>query len=166
MSSLKMLLVGGTLVYAGFSAASFIVDQIGPSTASVYTTDEASSDTAELNEQAIAQLLAGADPTDLFEPTAAGQPLNTTTCFTGTLETDSAQHTHLEGARFIAKEVNDDQYITVMTLPPVHLFQNEYQAVTAQKLDRLPTEVQPKMRQVLASQEQCQQRSLYLSRID
>lgn len=160
MPSFKTLLVVSAAAYAGFSGISHMLDQLGPAT------PEASLTTTSDDAQNLAKLLAGADPTDLFEPSAAGQPASSAPCFTGRLEIDSTAHAHLAGASFISQSVDKKVFITVLTLPPVHLYQNEHQAVTATHLATLPEAILPQMQQTLARRSHCQQRSLYLSRIE
>ncbi|MGB2131795.1 MAG: hypothetical protein ACPHXW_10190 [Marinobacterium sp.] len=164
MPPIKTLLTGAVILYVGFTGTSFMIDQIGSSSAFTYPTAPPSANNTN-DEDNIAKLLAGADPTDLFEPTAAGVTLRPS-CFTGQLEIDSEDHLSLKGANFIGRYLDDEVFITLMTLPPMHLHQDQHQAVTATHLPALPDSVREHMTLALASQSECQARTLYLSRID
>lgn len=164
MAPVKYLIAAIASMYLLVMGTSTLIDFISDSS-SVEPQAEFASESSESEEELLKQLLAGADPTDLFEPTAAGRPV-APACFSGELEIDDSNLTSLNGARFVSQDFQGDTYITLLTLPPVYLHQTEHQAVSATRVEELPDGLYPQVGQVLNQKETCAERSLYLSRID
>lgn len=161
MSSIKYLLFAFASMYLLMTGTTALIDVIADS-----SKQPASSQSAEEETQSeIAQILAGADPTDVFEPTAAGRML-TPECFSGQIETANQQLSSLNGTRFISRNFQGETYITLMTLPPVYLLQDEHQAVSATRIDNLPPELRAEMGVFSSKSSSCPERSLYLSKIN
>lgn len=163
MAPMKYLIALVASLYLVAIGTGAVIDRVANSTTDPQTQQvvEPSLDVNTLE----ALLLSGADPTDLFEPTAAGQPLEAL-CFSGQLEVASANHSSLDGAHFVSQKLEGETYIALLTLPPVYLHQDEHQAVSATHLKSLPSELYTQMGQIIRQKDRCSERSLYLSRID
>lgn len=163
MAPMKYLIALVASLYLVAMGTGAVIDRVANSTKDPRTQDVAESSLDESTIEAL--LLSGADPTNLFEPTAAGKP-HEPLCFSGQLEVASENHSSLDGAHFVSRKFEGHTYIALLTNPPVYLHQDEHQAVSATHLDSLPGELYPQMGQIVNQKESCTERSLYISRID
>ncbi len=162
MASIKYLLFAFVGMYFLIMGTSTVIDLIADSSKQSATTHPSVEEETSFE---ISQILAGADPTDVFEPTAAGRML-TPSCYSGQIETENKNLSSFNGTRFISRNFEGETYIALLTLPPIYLLQDENQVVSATRIDQLPPELVPEMGQMLGQQTSCAERSLFLSRID
>ncbi|WP_173507697.1 hypothetical protein [Marinobacterium sp. xm-d-564] len=116
-----------------------------------------------------AAILAGADPTQLFESTGAGGakdlPQAQVSCSTGTLEIEDPAWTDLNGTAYVSTLVDSERYFQTLTLPPTFFVQDSHRRVTATVIDKLPNTALKAMEDQLAELNLCETKSTYLARL-
>lgn len=110
-------------------------------------------------------IMEGADPTDVFEPTAAGSnSLSRLDCDSGYIVGD------LDANRFskISYAAIDEQgttYIQVSRYNPAYLVQEQYQIVTATQVESIPDSIKDQLETKINNPDACNSMDLYLSSI-
>jgi len=128
--------------------------QLDSSVSSVQTDAEGQLDKAQ---QAI---LSGQDPTDVLAPTAAGVQA----CYAGVV-IGRENASDLSALTYVSVTERGQTFIRVSRFSPIFLTQSSTQAVTATRLDRLPSSVVSGLEQGFDAPERCQQKDLYLTAI-
>ena len=112
----------------------------------------------------IASIIAGADPTDVFAPTAIGQPLNVT-CGAGFISGDMDTN-KFSKISYASLDIGKLTYIQVSRFAPSYLIQERLQVVSAKQVDSVPSKVKQRLEAIMRDPTQCYQNDLYLSKID
>jgi hypothetical protein len=164
---LKSILIVLVVSFIGTRGIMFLVDEklaLNPTNAEVDTDARSVRMQAEQEADRLAEAIAaGADPTEVSAPTAAGQP-NPAPCRTGRIEMPENSY-GLDGDIYIARTIGDKTYIQVSPLTPTFLVQQDFQMVTASRLSRFPDDVTPKIREVFMMIEHCDVAPLHLASV-
>lgn len=158
---MKAILVSALICVAGYQSISLTIDHFA-APGSDTTQARQQSDSQQPSQQQIDALLAGADPTDLFEPTAAGP---TPPCFRGELEMAADVAPQLSGYPYVSLRVDQYNYIRVLSFDGFYLVQHPHQSVSATERWEVPKAAEDKLNAVSDRMENCKQRTLYLSSI-
>ncbi|MGB1239501.1 MAG: hypothetical protein ACPG4U_14880 [Pseudomonadales bacterium] len=116
------------------------------------------SDVAALQQQ----ILAGFDPSETQQPTAAG-PVAVPTCFRGALSRDSQSDSY-HGSRFVSIKDNENMYL-LLPDDQVYLRRETFQTQTADMVSALPEHVAVKLGKMQNSAE-CARVDVYLHGIN
>ncbi|WP_415884752.1 hypothetical protein ACMXYO_08745 [Neptuniibacter sp. QD37_6] len=109
-------------------------------------------------------VLAGVDPTDLFESAAAGEKLSLA-CDSGLIVGDINKNkfSKISYASITKRGVT---YIQVSRYSPAYLIQEHYQAVTATEVNKVPDGIQAALQAKISNPHGCSLQDLYLSQIN
>jgi len=129
----------------------------GVSSAAAVSIDEA------IPEPEVEAILAGADPTDVMEPTASGKR-QAFACDTGYIvgDMDSNRFSKISYAAFNQDGIT---YIQVSKYNPSYLVQEGYQIVSATEVDSVPDSVKQQLQEKINNPRSCNSLDLYLSNV-
>ncbi|TCK02673.1 hypothetical protein [Marinobacterium mangrovicola] len=163
---IRTILTTTGISVAAFYGLSALIDGIAPSPYGNTTTAEADDPEPDPEfSQQIERLMDGADPSDIFEPTAAGSP-PVQGCLYGWIEMPDEQESGLDGLFYVARRSDNLTYI--LPLPGNHnyLVQHPFQSVTANRLENIPATIKTALQEDLQRLSQCQQRNYFFSAIN
>lgn len=117
------------------------------------------------DDKLLAAMQAGADPTDILPPTAAGKALiGHSGCETGMIS-GSIDDNRFSKISYAALSVEGVRYIQVSRFSPSYLMQERYQHVSAVEVKDLPDSIKAQLNSNMESPAGCNQQDLYLSSI-
>ncbi|MCP4596130.1 hypothetical protein [Neptuniibacter sp.] len=116
-----------------------------------------------LSTAQISSLLAVADPTDILEPTAAGETGSAATCRTGKIVAEDHPDSHHD-SYYVAYKEDGSLYIQVSPLVPTFLRQDKNQIVSASVFTPTP-EIASRLSNLFANRDDCDLADLYLNQI-
>jgi len=155
---LFILVVAGAIGYQSMSLLDIDYLAQTPASAKINSNKASLMDAEKL--EAIAQ---GADPTDLFEPTAAGKPINLA-CDSGYIEGDINEN-RFSKIGYASITERGITYIQVSRYSPSYLVQEQYQSVTATEVEKLPDSIKAQLQKKISNPAGCSSQNLYLSQI-
>lgn len=133
-----------------------------------YLTDTATESYGALSDKEVEALLAGEDPTDLLEPTAAGSPSDIPApkaeCRTGQVVAD-AEIQSLDQGYYVSFEEHNTTYIQISPWTPQYFTQDPAHPVSAKPV--LPDkEIRDQLSQFFAKRDRCIFADLYLNHLE
>ncbi|KEA61697.1 hypothetical protein ADIMK_4154 [Marinobacterium lacunae] len=162
-TTIKKVVLGAVICVGGFKSISTLIDAITPqNTQENIAVIQNARDTGVSQDQLDA-ILQGADPTEVFAPTAAGNtPLP---CTRGEIELADGVNPEMQGHEFVSTQINDRTYIKVMPFERRFLVQRSYQSVSATEYAQIPTNAERQLQDAIAKVDNCEHRTLYLSSV-
>ncbi|TCK02672.1 hypothetical protein [Marinobacterium mangrovicola] len=160
----KNLLITAVISTAGFYILDSMLNDLSPefSASSESASTEKTSQSDELEDQ-LEQLIAGADPSDIFEPTAAGGYQD---CLHGRIQMPEDNRTLLHDRLYLAHRSNGMTYIQTLEPSDTYLVQGPLQAVTATQHSAIPAHAKLALQRDFNQLEKCKERSFYLYSIN
>jgi len=171
VTATRNILIGAVICLVGIEAFGYLVDSVKASVGVSFAPGLQQRYNNNIQDPASSQaqldaVRNGADPSEVYAPTAAGASAEESTyCRQGKIETPAGVKPSLDGLSYISIELNDLTYIKVMSLSHDYLFQNSYQTVTANPLSTLPKDAEVQLAEALSAPHNCEQWPLYLSAI-
>ncbi|SEF62507.1 hypothetical protein [Marinobacterium lutimaris] len=164
MSLVKNLLIMVGVSAGGVYTLGTLIDGLSPPAdkKSVQASHEHPKPESEFEHQ-FNQLMAGADPSDLFEATAAGGARD---CLHGRIQMSDGNHSALNGRLYVAHRSSDITYIQTLEPSDTYLVQGPLQAVTANRQTEIPDAAKQALQRDIQHIERCTERSFYLSSIN
>ena len=104
---------------------------------------------ADNSAEQIQAILAGADPTDVFEPTAAGKKINYL-CDTGFIAGDLDAN-KFSKISYASVDAGDLTYIQISHYSPSYLVQEKYQTVSATEVSEVPQDVKRRLEEAISN---------------
>lgn len=156
-----ILAVAGVIGYQAIKALD--MDYLAQSPSSPSATSNATK--GPLNDaDRVEAVLAGADPTDVFQPTAAGKKLSVA-CDSGYIAGDinKNRYSKISYASITERGIT---YIQVSRYSPTYLVQEHYQAVTATEVSKVPDSIKAALQAKISNPYGCSSQDLYLSQIN
>ncbi len=112
-----------------------------------------------------AAVKAGADPTDILPPAAAGTSLmDSARCEIGMIS-GSIDDNRFSKISYASLDIEGIKYIQVSRFSPSYLMQERYQHVTAIEVKDLPDSIKAQLHSSMESPARCSQQDLHLSSI-
>ncbi len=156
--TILVLIVAGLIGYVGFE---LIVDVEYLSQPPATEASKAKKEGVPANQ--VAAIIAGEDPTDVLEPTAAGEKHNRP-CDAGYIAGDPDKNRYSK-ISYASVSLNGITYIQVSRYSPDYLIQEEYQTVSATEVDSVPADIKKMLDAGISNPTGCNQKDLYLSNI-
>ncbi|WP_415912167.1 hypothetical protein [Neptuniibacter sp. QD37_11] len=156
-----ILAVAGVIGYQAIKALD--MDYLAQSPSSPSTANKAAK--GPLNDaDKVEAVLAGADPTDVFKPAAAGKKLSVV-CDSGYIAGDinKNRYSKISYASITERGIT---YIQVSRYSPTYLVQEHYQAVTATEVSKVPHRIKAALKAKISNPYGCSSQDLYLSQIN
>ncbi|WP_415898221.1 hypothetical protein ACMXYR_08025 [Neptuniibacter sp. QD29_5] len=156
-----ILAVAGVIGYQAIKALD--MDYLAQSPSSPVATSNTSKSSLS-DAQKVEAVLAGADPTDVFESTAAGKSLSVA-CDSGFIAGDINKNrfSRISYASITERGIT---YIQVSRYSPTYLVQEHYQAVTATEVSKVPDSIKAALQAKISNPQGCSSQDLYLSQIN
>lgn len=119
---------------------------------------------ASMYAEQVASIIAGADPTDIFDPAAVGRDRNIT-CGAGYIAGDMDAN-KFSKISYASLDVGKLTYIQVSRFSPSYLVQERFQVVSAKQVDSVPSAIKQQLEAIMQDSASCYQNDLYLSKVD
>lgn len=153
-----ILAVAGAIGYQGFKALDIDYLAQSPSAPTKHSKAIEKSEDAKLEA-----IMAGADPTDVLAPTAAGKKLKYV-CDSGYIAGDPDGN-RFSKINYASIKKGGVTYIQVSRYSPSYLVQEHYQTVSATEVDNLPDSIKTALQVKINNPANCENQDLYLSSI-
>ncbi|GGB86023.1 hypothetical protein GCM10011352_09880 [Marinobacterium zhoushanense] len=164
--TVKSVILGTAICIAGFKSVSSLFDTFAPSHGEKTIAFQQDQPTEPPYQQQIDAILQGADPSEIFEPTAAGGPRPSSECASGELELAEGLKPEMNGHTYVSVRVDRMTYIRVLPFDHTFLVQRPYQSVSATEQGEIPDDAAQLLSQAETNASRCQQRTLYLSSVN
>lgn len=163
--NVKSVLLATAICAAGFKSIGTLFDSFISPDSQETLAAQRDRQTDSQDQQQIDALLKGADPSEIFEPTAAGGQHVISECASGELELAEGLKPEMDGHTYVSVRLNQHTYIRVIPFDHTYLVQQPYQSVSASEQAKIPDDAMQQLNQVLTDAGRCEQRTLYLSSV-